>query len=72
MAVATKPMKACPYCKEKIREEAVKCRYCYSELPGNKSRAKRLKNALNTFRTGFLTGVVFMLLIVILFYHHFN
>jgi hypothetical protein len=32
--------KSCPYCAEKIKAEAVKCRYCGSELPVEEARPK--------------------------------
>ncbi|HPI32197.1 MAG TPA: hypothetical protein PLR32_02700, partial [candidate division Zixibacteria bacterium] len=66
MALATKPVTRCPFCKETILEGAVKCKHCHSELSAPPAaRPKRLAR-LNTFRIGFLVGVVFTLILVIL------
>ncbi len=68
-------MTRCPFCKESIIAGATRCKHCQSELPARSARSDRLTarvtNKLNTFRTGFLTGVVFSLIIAFLIYRTF-
>jgi len=69
MSIATKTAR-CPYCKEVISPEATKCRYCHSELTGSKKGRSPFAQ-YNTFRTGFLTGVAFTLVLLVLVYLQF-
>jgi hypothetical protein len=65
-------MTRCPYCKEAIIEGAIKCKHCHSELkPPEKAHPKPL-SGINTFRNGFIVGVLFTLVLVILAYKHFG
>ncbi len=65
MSVA-KQMTKCPFCLEPIPAEAKKCKHCHSELPQKK---KGLFAKYNTFRMGFLLGILFTLIIAILTYY---
>ncbi|MBI5265797.1 MAG: hypothetical protein HY851_01055 [candidate division Zixibacteria bacterium] len=70
MSVA-KQTTVCPYCKEQIAAGASKCKHCQSEL--NKVDSKKSRFAkYNTFRNGFLTGVLFTIVLIILGYFTFK
>ncbi len=72
MALATKPLTKCPFCKEQILEGAIKCKHCHSELKALEKEEPGFFSRLNTFRNGFIAGVVFMLVLVILAWKHFG
>ena len=61
----------CPFCKEVIAAGATRCKHCHAELGGSKKKRSVLAG-LNTFRTGFLTGVLFSIIVAILLYMQFN
>ena len=69
MSVA-KEMTRCPLCKEPIIAGALRCKHCHAELGKQKSKKNPLTK-LNTFRAGFLTGVLFSLVLAILMYMQF-
>ena len=69
MVLVTEKAK-CPFCKETIPKGAALCKHCQSLLPPPKAKNK-LSKQVNTFRTGFLAGILFSLLIAYLAYQHF-
>jgi len=70
MAVA-KPMKKCPFCKEPIAASATRCNHCQADLvDGAGSKGQSWFSQFNTFRVGFVSGLLFSLLIAILTYGH--
>ena len=70
MSVINK-IEKCPFCKEKIQTGAVRCKHCHADLSQKKKKNSYLTK-LNNFRTGFLTGILFMLVIVVLIYFQYN
>ncbi len=61
----------CPYCKESIAAGATICKHCHSELKAVKSK-KSVFAKYNNFRAGFLSGILFTLVVIILAYLQFN
>ncbi len=61
----------CPFCKETIAAGATICRHCHSKLSEVRAQ-KSFFARYNTFRFGFLVGVLFALAIAVLFYLQFN
>lgn len=57
----------CPHCKEQIVAGATKCKHCRSELGKADSKKSRLAR-YDTFRAGFLVGVLFTIVVIILGY----
>ncbi len=62
---------ACPYCKEPIHPQAVKCKHCQSDLTAAKKQKRSYFARFNNFRSGFLAGVLFTLVMGILLYVQF-
>ncbi len=70
MSVA-KETRKCPYCREPIALAATRCKHCHADLnDGSRKRPSSLKK-VDTFRTGFLCGVLFTVVIYLLIYYQF-
>ena len=70
MTVAKETVR-CPFCREPIAAGALRCKHCHADLTGGAGRKKSPLAALNTFRTGFLAGVLFSLILAVLIYLQF-
>jgi hypothetical protein len=61
----------CPFCREPILAGATKCKHCQSNLAEIKEKKGSIFQKYNTFRFGFMTGVVFTIVLFILVYWQF-
>jgi len=61
----------CPYCREPIHPKATRCKHCQAEIvrPPEKSAWVR---RLDTFRNGFIAGIIFCLVLAVLAYLQFR
>lgn len=67
MSVA-KTFETCPFCREQILPGALRCKHCHADLSESKAKKKSSLARFNTFRLGFLIGVLFALVTGFLLY----
>lgn len=61
----------CPYCREPIVAGATRCKHCHADLTERKSAKKSWLGRVNTFRVGFLSGILFTIIVFWLVYLQF-
>lgn len=66
-----KETRRCPFCREVIAATAVRCKHCHADLNDLPRKRPAFVKKINTFRTGFLCGVLFSVLMTILIYLQF-
>ncbi|MDX9858336.1 MAG: hypothetical protein RBT76_11130 [candidate division Zixibacteria bacterium] len=67
-----KETKRCPYCQEAISVTAIRCKHCHADLSGPAKSSINRSARYNTFRFGFVAGLLFSVMIAILGYLHCN
>jgi hypothetical protein len=71
MSIA-KSTERCPFCKEPILSGAIRCKHCHADLkPVGEKKKSRLAR-LNTFRAGFIGGLLFSIALAVLYYLQFH
>ncbi len=70
MSVA-KVSATCPFCKESILEGATKCKHCQSDLSELKRKKKSYFARFNTFKFGFLFGLILVTVLELVIYFRF-
>ena len=67
-----KLLKKCPYCTEPINASATRCKHCHADLGTPPTRKPAALTRLDSFRSGFLSGIVFCVILAILLYLQFR
>jgi hypothetical protein len=67
-----KTTSVCPFCKEVIADGATKCKHCQSDLSELKRKKKSYFSRYNTFKFGFYTGALGVLLLGLAVYVYFR
>jgi hypothetical protein len=62
----------CPFCKEPIAAGAIRCKHCHADLVKHDDKKASRFARLNTFRIGFLVGILFAIVIFVLGYFQFS
>ena len=70
MSVA-KQLSVCPFCKEPIAAGATRCKHCQADLAKPDIAKKSRFAKYNNFRFGFLVGILFSIVLVLLAYFQF-
>lgn len=69
MSVA-KQLQKCPFCLEPIMVGATRCKHCQTDLSASNGHKKSRLARYQTFRTGFLAGMLFSLILGTLAWAH--
>jgi hypothetical protein len=62
----------CRFCMEPISVGAIRCKHCHADLSQPKKKSRFSLDKFNTFRFGFLSGVLFCTALAVLAYFHFK
>ena len=66
-----KEITKCPYCKEPIAAGAIRCKHCHADLVKRDDKKGSRLAKHDTFRIGFLCGIIFAIVIFVLGYIQF-
>ena len=67
-----KAVKKCPLCAEVINAAATRCKHCHADLGSAEPKRRNPLKKYDRFKTGFLAGILFSLLLAILLYLQFQ